>query len=457
MPKKSNLIQAAIIAISLLILVAAVFFAFNYTAAQISSTNLFENTISNFNQVAVPVNYETRIAKGDSLAKAGDLSLAATEYAFAINIQTENPEAYAKLGETYLLMNDSSNAVTQLQTALDLSPNNTSYTESYGLALMRNNRFEEAAEVLDSDGFHSALLDFFQGNYSNSKSKLEKLTPSTEIQNYLNAFASYNSQKEGQDLYLEALFTQALSDSEEYELAENLAIDILNNKNDYRDVWILLGYAQLKMEKYQESEDAFKQAKTLDSVKPETHYFLATAHFFQEEYPEAVAEYELALLYDFEPEEEAYSKIAESQLYLENYSEALEAYEYLVKIDHSSVEGFIRPVWISISELNDLDRALTIAEESVSYFPDEAMSHNLLAWVYVERNELDAAQIAAEKAIGLDSNLAAAHYNAGQVYQKQGNLDAAIKAYEAAHNIAGSEDSIGALAKEKYNFLITTP
>ena len=464
MPKKNNLIQAAIIVISLLILLAAVFFAFNYTAAQISSTNLFETNLGTFDQVAAPVSYETRVAKGDSLAKEGLYSLAATEYAFAINVQTENPEAYAKLGETYLLSHNSSGAIEQLRTASDLDPDNLQYKAEYALALMRNGQFEEAQEVFDNLGaeseetiFYSAILKIFQGDYDESKKQMEKIVPTPEIENYLNAFASYKSQREGQDLYLEALLAQALIDSEEYELTENLSINILNDKNDYRDVWILLGYSQLKMEKYQDAEDSFKQAKTLDSVKPETHYFLATAYYFQEEYTQAVDEFELALLYDFEPEVEAYRKMAESQLFLENYPEALEAYEYLVKIDHSSVESFIRPVWLAISELNDLDRALTLAEQSTGYFPDEAMSHNLLAWVHVERGELDQAQTAAETAIHLDPNLAAAHYNAGQVYQKKGNLEAAINAYETAHEIAGNNDSIGALAAEKYNLLISTP
>ncbi len=453
MPKKNNLIQIAIIAVSGLILVGAVFFAFNYTAAKISSTNIFEVTQEEIDLVAVPVSYETRIAKGDILAKQGSYSLAATEYAFAINIQPENPEAYASLGNVYLLTHESSKALEQFRYALDLSPGNAEYTAAYGLSLLRNSQFEEASEVMPEDTFYSGILHVFLGNYDDAKKDFE----STEATNYIAAFTSYDSQKVGQELYLQALIAKALIDSEEYELAENLSIAVLNEKNDYRDVWSLLGYAQLKMDKYQEAEDAFKQAKTLDSVKPETHYFLASAHYFQEEYAEAVDEYELSLLYGFEPEEEAYRKMAESQLLLENYSEALEAYEHLNKIDLGSVESFIRPIWLAIHELNDLDRALTLAEDAAANFPDEAMSHNLLAWVYVERNELSQAEESVNKALELNPNMAAAHYNAGLLYEKQGELDSAINAFEKAHNLASDSDSIGTLAAEKYNSLILTP
>ncbi len=268
------------------------------------------------------------------------------------------------------------------------------------------------------------------------------------------AYASFDSQQGGQGIYLKALLSKAFIDAEEFELAENLAMQILNEKTDYRDVWVLLGYAQLKKESYQEAEDAFKQAEKLDSVKPETHYFLGTAHYFQEEYEESIKGFELALLNGFEPESEAYRKMAESQLFLEQYEEALAAYEYLIKVDQSSIELFIRPVWIAIEKLNDLNRALTLAQESVTLFPGDAMSHNLLAWVYIEQNELEKAETEIDTAFDIDPNLAEAHYNAGLLREKQSNLEGAKWEFKKAYDLSESGDEISGLAAEKYNKLI---
>lgn len=453
----------------MLILIGAVYFAFTYAAAQMTSTNIFETDSGNVDLVAVPVDYKTRISKGDKLMDSGQYSLAATEYAFAINIEPNSAQGYEKLGYAYLAMNESSKAVEQFKTASELDTSNYEYIGKYMLSLMRNNQFEEASEVFKTlkdqsqeTAFYASILYTFQADYGEAKKQLDKAKSlggtieSETLDLFSTAFASYESQKEGQNIYLEALITQALVESLEYELAENMALKILNEKADYRDVWILLGYAQLKMEKYQEAEDAFKQAKTLDSVKPETHYFLATALFFQEEYEAAVDEYELALLYDFTPEEEVYKKIAECQLFLEDYDEAVEAYEYLINIDHNTIEGFVRPVWIAITELNDLDRALSIAEESVEYFPNEAMSYNLLGWVHLERGELNEADSALKKSITMDGKLAAAHYNLGRLLETKGEIENAKSAYENAYEYAESDDEIGTMAAEKYNSLTIT-
>lgn len=252
------------------------------------------------------------------------------------------------------------------------------------------------------------------------------------------------------------MLTQAFIDVKEYQLAAGLALDILGSKSDYRDVWIMLGYAQLKTQAYTDAEESFKQAKKLDAIKPETHYFLGTALYFEEKYEEAVNEFELAVLYGFKPENEAYRKIAESQLFLEKYEESLEAYEHLVKIDGGgSVDIFVRPVWIALTYIKDMERALSLAELAVQTFPNEAMSHNLMAWVYMEKNELDKADAEIKNAFSIDPNFAEAHYNAGRLREKQGNADGAIWEYKKAYELSKAGDSISALASERYNALIS--
>jgi tetratricopeptide (TPR) repeat protein len=461
MKTNKNLLQVTTIVLVVVLLTTAMFFTFNYSAAKVSSTNLFDSTGSNLDgitsEITTPLSYDTRIAKGDSLFEANYFSLAATEYAFAINIQEENPEAHAKLGQTYLAQNEDEKAAQNLARAYQLAPENEEYKTQYALTLLRTSNLEKTTEILNESNkedqtilFYSGILATFQHDYKQA----EKDFQATQMQSFTDAFSKYSSQVEGDDVYLRALLTQSLSDEGEYRLAQNLATEVLNEKSDYRDVWILLGYAKLKLEDYQEAEDAFKQAKILDSVKPETHYFLATAHYMQEEYEEAIAEFELALLYDFEPEEQAYAKLAESQLFLENYAEALEAYEYLVKIDHESAESFVQPVWLAIHELKDLDRALTIAQEAQAMFPSESMSHNLTGWVYIERNELEEAEEALETALALDPDLPAAHYNTGLLYEKIGDIDAAKEALRDAYDLAGPSQEIGVMAAERYNALV---
>lgn len=466
--KKHNFIQISIIVLSTLILIAATYFAFNYSAAQIAKTDLLQiGSISDqVEQIAVPVSYETRIAKGNSFFAAENYTQAASEYAFAINIQSENPEGYAKLGEAYLALNENEKAVEQFKRAVEIATSNPQYKAKYAIALMRTNRLDEAKNVLSAATvtqetlFYSAIAEIISENFDEAKTKFEAAAiaqgeiPAETIQNFINAFSNYDSQKEGQKIYLKALIAKALIDAQEYALTANLAKSILDEQSDYRDVWILLGYADLKTNQYQAAEDAFKQAKKIDPVKPETHYFLGSAHYFQGEYEDAVKEFELALLYNFEPASECYRKIAESNLVLQNYDAAMEAYEYLLKIDHYSVDSFIKPVWVAITYLHDLDRAATMAQNAVSYFPDEAMSYNLIGWVEVEKDEFDKAENSLSQALRLDPDLAAAHYNKGLLREKQNRTEEAKEEFLSAYKLAG-EDSIGTMAAQKYNSIIT--
>lgn len=467
MKPKTQGLQIGVVISSFLILSITTFFFLR--TAQDVSTDILGGSESekSTDKIATPVDYETRISKGDSLLKAGYNEMAASEYALAINLEQENPKAYVKLGKVYLLLNEYSKSIENFQESLELSPGNNDYMALLGKALIRNKEFQAAQEIFDGftsetqeAKYYGALLDSYFERYDDAKNKLDKAKnlsgdiSENYIDRYLNAYAEFNSQQKGQTIYLKALLAEAMIDTEEYEMAEELSLEILGVKSDYRDVWILLGYTQLKTSHYEDAEESFKQAKKLDAIKPETHYFLGTAHYFQEEYEESIKELELALLYGFEPQTEAYKKIAESQLFLEKYEDALVTYEHLVKIDYSNIDVFVRPIWIAINYVLDLDRALSLAEEAISRFPNDAMSHNLMAWVYIEKGELELAEQSLKNSFAANPNFAESHYNAGRLREKQGNIEGAKWEYKKAYELSESGDNIGSMASEKYNALI---
>ncbi len=459
---KNNYTQIGIVALSTFLL-TGMFVLFAKGAVQFGETDLLMSQTPTESRTPAPVNFDTRISKGDSLMNSEYYSLAASEYSFAINLKPDSAEAYLKLGKAYMALNEYGKSIEEFKKASELDSLNLIYMSMYGEALIKNGQFKEAQSVFDGftketqEGkYFAALLDSYSGRFDDAKKKLEKARslsgtiPATYINRITNAYAV----QDGQTVYLKALLTQAFIDVKQFQLAKGLALDILGAKSDYRDVWIMLGYAQLKTESYTDAEESFKQAKKLDAIKPETHYFLGVALYFEKKYEEAVNEFELAVLYGFKPENEAYRKIAESQLFLEKYEESLEAYEHLVKIDIGNVDVFVRPIWIAITYIKDLDRALSLAELAVGTFPNEAMSHNLMAWVYIEKNDLDAADKEIKNAFSVDPNFAEAHYNAGRLREKQGNIDGAKWEYKKAYELSQSGDSISALASERYNALI---
>ncbi len=282
------------------------------------------------------------------------------------------------------------------------------------------------------------------------------MTPA-DLQGFLSAYENHEKAQGSDDSYLNALLSKALLDAQEYALAENLALSILKVKSDYRDVWMILGYTQLELNKLAEAEDSFKAAKKIDSVKPEVHYLLGNTHFLQKEYENCIDEMELALLYNFEPAAEAYKKMAESHTALSQYQEALAAYEAMVNVDPSSITLFKAPIGLAIEQVQDLDRAETLAEKGVSLFPGEALSHTLLAQVHLKKGALELANDSIQTAFDINPSDPEAHLLAAEIREQQGNLEGARWEYKKAFELSKAGDSINLKAAENYNRLMTTP
>lgn len=461
---KKHAIQFGVIAASASIVISLALLIFQ-VAGQFSMASLFQEAAEQTGSQDPPLSYETRISKGDQLFEAGYYELAANEYATALSIQ-QNAEAYSKLGKTYLELSEVAEALEAYRRAMELNPSDETRSDT-AHALIQNKQWEEARALLKEVSensqtgiFYSAILNAYFGDHDKAQ---EQFTLAAElsgtvvpawIQNFQNTYIAFEAQQNGQDIYLKALLIKALVDVNELVLAEELSLQTLYEKADYRDIWILLGYAQLKQKKYAEAEDSFMQAKKLDGTKPETHYFLGLAEYEQNSHEAAVDSFELALLYGFEPESEVYKKMALSQTSLGHYEDALEAYEYLVKIDTTDIYIFIEPIGIAMNILGDLDRALSLAQEMSSLFPNEVETYNLLAQVYLKRGEWEQAISSIDTALDINGNNAEAYYTKGEIEWAQENREVAKEAFKKAYELSFPGESVNQKAAEAYNALI---
>lgn len=429
----------------------------------LKGTELAEQSLA---PIKAPIDYEARIAQGDQLFDRRNFGMAAMQYGLAIPIQEENPLAYAKLGKAYLADGNAAKALEALNTATSLDPSNREYTVLKGIALLRNKDYEGAKALLspiqDHQGalFYTGLIQAQLGDHANAKKSFEaaqKITGSIPAQNinaFLAVYTTFDAQTEGQGIYLNALLIQALLDTGEFTMASDLAVQTLNQESEYRDVWIMLGYAHLKLKEAAQAEDAFKQAAHLDPLKPETHYFLGVAQWDQKKFEDAENSFELALLHNFQPESQAYRKLAESQLALQKYEDALASYEHLNIID-GSTDFILRPIWISINILKDLDRASSFAEDNISKNPNDAQSHAALAWVKLSKGDEVEASTAINTALILDDKSPSAHFVAGLIEESKGNKQSAQSYYNNAYQLAETDDWLRTEAANRYNALAT--
>ena len=420
------------------------------------STNL-ESTTSEI-ETAVDFSSSEHLSRGKSYYEQGFIELARDEYLAALK-KEPNQKTYLLLAQCQTLLKNYEGAIQNLKTAINLK-----YSPSIQIAIAKNFMhlfdFTSAKKILKHLKGKNKQADYWLNVfYLMAQHNLEEIPaiansdnflPAQNLQKAINTFQSFS---DGQNIYFKALLAQVLVDNKDFELAIYLTEKILKERSDYRDVWIINGYAYLSLENYEKAKNALENAYDLDPVKPQTQYFLAVVLEELEQKETALEFYQLAYKNKYEPKIHVLQKIAELSLNLEYYDEAYTLYEEILKLENTEIDSFIRPVWIAIDKLNNLEKAEAIALWAQKLFPEEAQSYNLLAWVEIEKGNISRAQNFLNQALQFNKTLAAAHLNQGRIDVLQNNLEQALKSFEKAYSY-DKDGSIGNLAAKKYNELL---
>lgn len=429
-------------------------------------TNFFSVEKSFFeeetNQFKTATSYETHIEKGQLLTENGYYTLAITEFSFAAQEKPQAAEPYNLIGNAYASLKNYEKALENYEKAFENIPTNTEAILGIAQNHIHLEEFQEAREALDgfsdqSDSdikYYQGMLYAYDGEYERSEGLFEEVA-TIEAQYFLDAYYEYNLEQGGQETHLRTLLAQAYTEVEQFELAISTLYEVLSENASYRDAWILLGYAYLNLEEYENSTSAFEQAIELDVTKPESNYFLALAYFGQDRHEETITYLELSILYGFEPQIQAYQKLAEVYFLLEDYESSARNYEQVLELNDSDLNYFIRPIWLNIDYLDNPTHALELAEWAIESHPGEAMSYNLKGWVLIATENYEEASDYLNQALTMDPDLAAAYLNLGTIAEAQGNYEEAKENYRQAYTL-DQNDSVGALAAEKYNNLVNS-
>ena len=95
-----------------------------------------------------------------------------------------------------------------------------------------------------------------------------------KAQKIIDAYREFDYFRDGLPIHLRTLLARSFNQINEPTLAIWLLRDVLTEKTDYRDAWILLGYAYYNLQQFSLAEDAFYKAYELDTEKPETQFIL---------------------------------------------------------------------------------------------------------------------------------------------------------------------------------------
>lgn len=411
--------------------------------------------------------FDEYMQRAKALDESGYSTLAIKEYDAAFENSPTRIEPLIEKGRIALRTNDPLQAKVSFEQALKLDPKNISVKIYLSRSLLSLRKISEAKTVLDTidndtqtSWYYKGIVAAYNGDYENSKTWLNKAADLNDTQditdkakNFLTAYKVYASEEAGQTSHLKTLLAKSFNQTGEFQVAIPLLFEVIKEKKDYRDAWILLGYAYLGSEKYQDAVEALEEAKKLDNEKSESYFFAGLSYYGLQNLSKAAENLELAKKFGYQPKVQIDQKLAEIYLQMKEYQKSAQSYENVVSLNNSDINYFIKPIWIYLDRLNHPEQAFQLAEKALQSHPDDAMSYNLLGWTSIGANKLKEAEIYLAKAQELNPDLDAIYLNWGLLNEKKGLLNQAIDSYKKAYEM-GKGNSISSSAASHYNDLI---
>jgi Flp pilus assembly protein TadD len=411
--------------------------------------------------------YSEYMNRGKTLEDNGYSAMAVAEYQAAAKLAPENTEPLMEIGRIHLRERDLINAKLAFEQALKIDPNSVDAKVYIVRTLLSDRKIEEAQAVAKSfteqnqnTKYYSGIIAAYLGDYENSKNLLKDAVAigtsediTAKARNFLAAYDEFNFNAGGSPVHLKTLLARSFIQTGEYNVSIPLLFDVINEKKDYRDAWVLLGFAYLNLEKFQDATDALEQARKLDPQKPETLFYLGLGYYGLNDLGKAAQFLELAKTNGYQPQVQIDQKLAEIYLQQKNYEKSALSYENVISLNSTNVNYFIKPIWIYIDRLNEPAKAMVLAQKAYTAHPNQAMSFNLLGWAAIGNNRLADAEDYLKKAMMIDPKMDAIYLNFGILTEKKGDDQGAINYYKKAYTL-GNGNSIAASAADHYNRLI---
>jgi predicted Zn-dependent protease len=411
--------------------------------------------------------YAELLKEGDSLASNFYYKSAISKYEEAISKNPNSVEALNKLAEIYLKDNAPDKARQSFQKALKLNPNSNSIKLGIARTLLNEGKTEEAKtifwelpESFAEARYYQALsliiydktseaLEIFKAlqNDENIPQELkEKVEIFTKTEEEISIFAKDDN------LFARLKWIYALVKAEEHTPAISKTFALLNEKNNYRDAWIVMGYAYLQTGKTNDAIDALIQAREIDSNKPETMFYLGIAYFINNEFEKSIYYLQKAESLKFRPKDLLDLKMAEVYKARNDFEKSEQKYEALLNNGYNEIFVYENLINLNLEKINNQKKAFKYAEELYKKHPDQAKTHLLLAKIYFETNNLKHAKTFINNALTKDQSIAEIYFLMGKISEKE-NKNTMAKEYYQMAGILNQDEEITKKSIDRINII----
>lgn len=218
------------------------------------------------------------------------------------------------------------------------------------------------------------------------------------------AYEQYRTFPNSPEIHLVTLLSKALAETQQCELSLPLLTQVIAQRDDYRDAWIVQGYCQLTTERADAALDSLQKAYNLDPEKPEIQYFLARAHAAANDHGNAVTFAQFALRNGFQPEREVRSFLAQEAELAGMPQVAMEQLTLLMQDPQADLRTFAKLTSL-LTAAQRQDDALVTAQAAADRFPQDGRAHELLGSALEALSRTPEAVAAYQRALQIQPNL----------------------------------------------------
>ena len=411
--------------------------------------------------------FAEHIREGDKLFANYYYKSAISEYKKAIEKNPNEILAYKRLAETYLKNNEPEFAEENFKKALVFSPNSNDLKLGIARAYLNQNNTEDAKKIIWDIPETHLEARYYQGismilyeKYDDAIKIFNELVKNSETsQSIKNKSENFIKTKETIELYAkdDKLFAKlyyfyTLSINDEYISAIPHLFSIINEKNNYRDAWIVLGYSYLRANKLNEAIDSLIKARDLDPEKAETSFYLGIAYFSNNEIEKAVYYLQKAQSLNFKNKDLLDLKLAEVYNARNDFEKSEAKYNELLNRGNTEITIFENIINLNLEKLNNPKKAFEIAENLYKKHPEEAKTHLLLSKIYINTNNLKHAKSFLNYALNLDQTNPEIYFYMGKISEIENKHSVAKEYYQVAISL-GYHEEIAKKSLDRINII----
>jgi tetratricopeptide (TPR) repeat protein len=416
--------------------------------------------------------YSSLISEAKLLYDNRDYNQSIKKYVEAYEIDRNSNQALIGIAEVYIELDRLDLAEQNLINAQKIEPLNTAGQVAALKISIINENLDQAKKIYDSILESSnkklilgVVLDILNNNIDLAIQKNQEIIKLNQADKFLTLaqsfqknFEVYKTFIDSPKAYLNSLIAKSLIDQNEFLVARPLLFASIQEKNDFRDAWIMLGYTYLLGNKNADATKALERAKNIDPYNPETYFYLGLAQKKNNQEDVAVENFKKASSFGFRNNKDSLIQIAHSLFLQEEYSEASKYFMEALSTGQLSIDDYTRITWINLEVAPNLDNATLASSEALKFYPETAIANNLMGWAKIYSQSFGEAETYLNLALKLDPNLDAAYLNLGLLKTKQSDLVAARGFYEQAITKATENNSSSIAERARSELLkITTP